>query len=102
MRASTRVSGSAQPGWIYTRIPHFTDCNASSGVRSFFRYSVSHNIPSLRTGSQLSAISSSAKSRPRCCVLIAYRHVIDGTVEEMAEQLQHFQLTKKLHRTVLN
>src|SRR5437763_1441088 len=46
INASTRVSGSAQPGWMYTRIPDCTHRNASSEVRNFFLYSISHDISS--------------------------------------------------------
>src|ERR1035437_1808809 len=46
IRASTRVSGSAHPGWIYTRIPDSTQRKASSGVCTFLAYSISHDISS--------------------------------------------------------
>src|SRR5271157_658704 len=36
--ASTRASGSAQPGWIYTRIPDSTQDTASRAVISLLRY----------------------------------------------------------------
>src|SRR5579871_2334505 len=39
--ASTRVSGSAHPGWMYTRIPERTQSSASSGACNLFLYSSS-------------------------------------------------------------
>src|ERR1035441_9994395 len=38
IRASTRASGSAQPGWMYTRIPDSTQDTASCAVTSLLRY----------------------------------------------------------------
>src|SRR6185369_11557750 len=87
--ASTSVSGSAQPGWIYTRMPDCTERNASCGVRSFFLYSISHDIACLLL-SDISALR----------LLVSDRCVINRPLKKLLQHLQQFQLTKNLHRAV--
>src|SRR5438477_9507653 len=93
--ASTSVSGSAQPGWMYTRMPDSTKRNASSAVRIFCEYSASHDIL-LSLGGRSHAFDLHLRAR----FLISDCSVVNRPIEEVVEQLQHFQFSKNFNRPV--
>src|SRR5436190_21792907 len=87
INASTSVSGSAHPGWMYTRIPDSTKRSASSAVRSFCEYSASHDIL-LSLGGRSQAFDLHLCTR----FLISNCSVVNRPIEEVIEQLKHLKL----------
>src|SRR5208282_3725377 len=94
IKASTRVSGSAQPGWTYTRIPDCTQRSASSGVRNFSLYSVRQDMTCL------SILHGFTGGGGHCRLLIPQRGVKNRPVEELFQQLQHLQFPEDFYWTV--
>ena len=95
INASTSVSGSAQPGWMYTRILDSTKRNASFAVRILCEYSASHDILISLGGRSLSF---NLHLGPR--FLISDCSVVNRPIEEVVEQLQHFKFAKNFDRAL--
>src|SRR5579863_8711425 len=92
--ASISVSGSAQPGWIYTRMPDRTHCSASSAVFSRTLYCVSHIYEPL-AGAKCALLQAGPSLR-----FISYRSIINGPVEEHFEHLEQFELPKNFRSPI--
>src|ERR1019366_5133360 len=92
IRASTRASGSAQPGWMYTRIPDSTQDTASCAVTSLLRYCSIQDIdpnPFLRrNGFRFHGVAGGGTLVPQC-------GVVNGKMKEFVQQ---FHLAEDLCR----
>src|SRR5689334_20347811 len=94
INASIRTSGSAHPGWMYTRMPDSTQRKASAGLLSFLLYSTSHDMTdllrSLRTAALPTQTGTGLEWGPLTHGLfVTDGGVITGAVEELLKQLQH-------------
>src|ERR1039458_8265412 len=95
IRASTRASGSAQPGGTYTRIPDSTQDTASCAVTSLLRYCSIQDIdpnPFLsRNGCRFHGVAGGGTLVPQC-------GVVNGKMKEFVQHLQQFHLAEDLCR----
>src|SRR5215469_13981665 len=98
--ASTSVSGSAHPGWMYTRIPDATQLRAWSAVCNFLVYECSQDIVPFVLLTSLARFSCLCEcvlcNRP----LIAHGRVVNRPVEELIQPFEHLNLAKHFYRTL--
>src|SRR5271166_6084028 len=93
IRASTSVSGSAHPGWIYTRIPDSTHRKASSDVCNFLVYSFSQDI-SCDPLMPFLAVRGFPYCRVRDPPFVTDGRIVHGAIKKLFQQLQHFQFAE--------
>src|SRR5215470_1366034 len=75
---------------MYTRMPDWTQRSASSGVLSFFLYSISHDIVRFL----LAYLTCPNLFRDRARPLVSSRSIENRAIEELIQQLQHFELSE--------
>src|SRR5450759_1182532 len=97
IRASTSASGSAQPGWIYTRIPDSTHATASRAVTSLLRYC---SIQDIDTGPLLSRNCFRFHGVAGGGTLVPQRGVVNGEAKKLFQHFQQFHLAEDFCRVL--
>src|SRR5215469_13784539 len=92
IRASTSVSGSAHPGWMYTRMADRTQLSAWSGVCSFFAYSLSQDMIVFPTGFSFCCYLRDCPLSN--CQLVTDGAIVDRPVKKLVQPLEHLHLAK--------